>query len=169
MTPLISKALSGLTLKRPLPLFLTFLFFMLLVLDANPAGAEYSIGAGGDVTHAQGTIALTGRYEERFYRYFHYAGEAMGWTGPHGGANGAVAADIGVNIGPVELGVGPAYIFDTNDINGTNWNFNLMGAVNLGDHFAVEFTHFSNGKKIFHYLQDKHNAGWNFVGVSYRF
>lgn len=140
------------------------IFFFLLALPGT-ASAEFALGAAADVVHSEGTYGVTARYD---YRPLRLGSHAIVWHGPDG-TNGALAAELNLGFWVFDLGVGGAYIARTGEINGTKWTFSLSGAVNLGDHWRAYIYHFSNGKKVFGWAQDDHNAGWNFVGLAYRF
>lgn len=139
-----------------------FIFFVLLPVCAK---AELALGVAKDIMHAKNTYAATLRYD---WRPVGVGAHAWLWSGSKGG-NGVLAVDYNLGVGPVDINAGGAYLTDTNEINGTHLNFSLGAALNLGEHFRVQFTHFSNGKYIFKWEKTKHNAGWNFLGVAYRF
>lgn len=139
--------------------------FVLSVYSAREARAELALGAARDVINSQDTYAGTVRYDFRTVNI----GAAAWWWDANKGNTGAVELVYNLALGPVDLNAGGAYLFHTDNMNGTHLNFSLGAALNLGDHFRILFTHFSNGKDIFKWEKDKPNAGWNFLGLAYRF
>jgi hypothetical protein len=131
----------------------------------SAVSAEFALGIAKDVVHAKSTGAVTLRYDHRPTRL---AGHILVWEGPDG-TNGAGAIEYNLGFWKIDLGLGVALQADANEIIGTNLAFSLSGAINLTDHFRVNMYHLSNGKRVFGWENDKNNAGWNFVGLSYRF
>jgi len=124
--------------------------------------AELSIGAATGLTHDTHANALVLRYD---WRKYYVGGQAMAWYGREDGWNGAAAIDFNV-LGffkiPVDLDLGGAYLARTTRINGSNLDFEITGAINLGP-VRVFYTHFSNaGIK-------PPNPGWDFAGLAWRF
>ena len=76
--------------------------------------------------------------------------------------NNALSLDYTLSLSRFDFNLGVAHIAETTTVNGTHVNFILGAAINLGDHFRVGYTHFSNA-------HNKNNQGWNFLGVSYVF
>ncbi len=141
------------------------LVFVFLFFCAPEAGAELAVGVARDVVHSQDTHSGTVRYD---FRSVNVGAAAWWWDGDKGNT-GAVELVYNIALGPVDLNAGGAYLFHTEKLNGTHLNFSLGAALNLGDHFRVFFTHFSNGRDVFKWEKDKPNAGWNFLGIAYRF
>lgn len=131
----------------------------------SPARAELAVGAAQDFIHAKNTQALLLRYD---YRPLRLGAYTMAWQRSDT-LTGAAGADINLGYSIVDINLGGVYLPETGEINGTRLNFSLRAAINLGEHFRVELLHFSNGKRVFRWLDDKNNAGWNFLAVSYRF
>ncbi len=142
-----------------------FVAFVLLVFCAKEAGAELAVGAARDVVHSQETYSGTVRYDFRSVNI----GAAAWWWDGNKGDTGALELVYNIALGPVDLNAGGAYLYHTDTVNGTHLNFSLGAALNLGDHFRVMFSHFSNGKELFKWEEDKPNSGWNFLGLAYRF
>ncbi len=131
-------------------------------LFPRAAGAELAVGVARDFTHDTRANALVLRYD---WRTYNLGSEALVWYGHRDGSNGAITLDYNI-LGffdiPVDFDLGAAYIARTTRINGSNLNFQLTGAVNLGP-VRVFLTHFSNAGI------SPPNPGWNFAGLAYRF
>jgi len=135
------------------------------LLVPSKAAAELALGVGQDFAHAKNTQAALVRYD---YRPLRLGAYSLAWVRSDT-FTGAVGADFNLGYSIVDINLGGAYLPETGEINGTRWNFSLRAAINIGEHYRVEILHFSNGKRVFRWLQDKNNAGWNFLAVSYRF
>jgi len=140
-------------------------FSLVWMFSPSAARAELAVGAAQDFVHARNTQALLLRYDHRPLRLGAFT---MAWYRADT-LTGAVGADVNLGVSIVDINLGGVYLPETGDINGTHLNFSLRAAVNIGEHYRVEVLHFSNGKKLFGWLDDKNNAGWNFLAVSYRF
>lgn len=133
----------------------------LLALFPAVAMAEFSAGVARDFMHSTQADALALRYD---WRTFNLGGQALAWNGKDG-SNGAVSVDynlLGFFDIPVDFDLGAAYIARITRINGSNLNFDLTGAVNVG-HFRIFLVHFSNAGIA------PPNPGWNFAGLAWRF
>lgn len=124
--------------------------------------AELAAGVARDLTHDTDANALVLRYD---WRKYNVGSEALVWYGRRDGTNGAVTLDYNI-LGffdiPVDIDLGAAYIAKTTRINGSNLDFELSAAVNLGP-VRVFYTHFSNGGI------KPPNPGWDFAGLAWRF
>ena len=140
-------------------------FFLAGSLFPSKAGAELALGAAQDFIHAKNTQPLLLRYDFRTLKDGAYT---MAWQRSDT-ITGALGADFNLGYSIVDINLGGVYLPETGEINGTRWNFSLRAAINLGERYRVELLHFSNGKRVFRWLDDKNNAGWNFLAVSYRF
>lgn len=145
--------------------YLALAAILSMAVFARPAHSEYSVGAAQDISHAKNTNAFVARYDNRGLRL---GGQALVWSGSLG-TNGAAALDYNLGYGPVDLNLGAAYIVKISEINGTQLNMSLTAGLNLGAYLKVQFIHLSNGQKIFRWSRDRHNLGWNFLGILYKF
>ena len=68
----------------------------------------------------------------------------------------------------LRYGGGVVWIDQTNEINGTRWNFEFLLAYDFSRHFYAELTHYSHGAEA-GIRRDVPNAGWNFLGLGYAF
>lgn len=143
-------------------LILFIVFFSVPALS-GAARAEFALGASGDILHAKGAYAALLRYDHRQWP-LRFGGQAMIWDGPKG-ANNALTLEYNFGFRQLDLNLGGAYIGNRSSINGTHWNYSFGGAINLGEHYRVQFIHLSNG----HNNHRGINEGWNFLGISYRF
>lgn len=116
-----------------------FVFVLTGALFPSKAGAELALGLGQDFIHARDTQALLLRYD---YRPLRLGAYSMAWYRSDT-LTGALGADFNLGYSIVD--------------------------VNLGGVYLPEVMHLSNGKRVFRWLDDKNNAGWNFLAVSYGF
>lgn len=121
--------------------------------------AEVSAGYAQDVWNVPGTSAGVLRYDHMKTRL---GGQALYWDGPDG-RNWSLGMDYDPLPSPVfDLNLGFVYIGEIRQINGTHLNFSIGAGINLWERVRLQFSHFSNA-------HNKHNDGWNFLGVLLRF
>lgn len=140
-------------------------FSLFLFFRPSTARAELAVGAAQDFIHARNTQALLVRYD---YRPLRLGAYSMAWQRSDT-LTGALGVDFNLGYSIVDINLGGAYLPEIGEINGTRLNFSLRAAINIGEHYRVELLHFSNGKRVFQWLDSRNNAGWNFLAVSYRF
>ncbi|MBI5468310.1 MAG: hypothetical protein HY891_04180 [Deltaproteobacteria bacterium] len=146
-------------------ILLIFAVCVFSTVFSGEARSELAIGAARDVVHSQETYSGTVRYDFRSLN----VGAAAWWWDGNKGDTGALELVYNIALGPVDINAGGAYLYHTDTVNGTHLNFSLGAALNLGEHFRVMFSHFSNGRGLFKWEKDKPNSGWNFLGLAYRF
>lgn len=136
-----------------------------LMLFSASAWADLEVGVMTDVLHARGATILHLRN-----------GNTCGLTsavwladGPkeQGDANLSAGFDCRYIVGKWRPFLGLTYIDQTNEVNGTRWNFQLGTCREVAKNLDACLYHYSHGRFIG--IEDgKPNDGWNFVGVSYR-
>ncbi len=65
-------------------------------------------------------------------------------------------------------GLGAVWIDQTNDLNGTHWDFDLSLGYDLSSRVFVEYRHHSHGKNL-GIRRHASNHGWNLIGVGLSF
>lgn len=126
------------------------------------AQAETRLSATADVVHAPGTSAIFIDYRVPQVPLTYIGGYYQGPIGD----SGLVAVELlSPRLLGCHAGIGPAYVQNINDANGTRWNFSLSLYCFRwkSAHFVVR--HISHGAD-FGIAPDRANLGWNFVGVS---
>ena len=142
-----------------------YIIIIIILMLPSTAVAEFALGVAQDVVHYDNAYALMARYD---HRPTHLSSHAILWNGPDE-TGGTVTAEYNFWRKIVDLGLGVAYQAKTNKVLGTHWAFSLSGPLDLGEHLRINILHLSNGEAIFRWPRGNPNAGWNFVGLSYRF
>lgn len=133
---------------------------------SDEAEVRLRLSIGRDEMHSPGSIAIVG----------HYGGSwgvtAAYWahdsTERPSAPNLALGGDYAWTWRDWRYGGGVVWIDQTDEINGTHWNFELLVAYDFSRHFYAELTHYSHGSDV-GIKRDVPNAGWNFLGLGYAF
>jgi len=127
---------------------------------------ELRLSVSEDFVHAPGTVVIAGRYGGAW-------GARVGfWAGnshiePRA-PNKFAGVDYVWTYSKWRAGLGAVWIDETNDLNGTHWDFDISLGYDLWNRSFVEYRHHSHGRKL-GISKDASNDGWNLVGVGLSF
>lgn len=139
------------------------LLVFLLGWVAQCAKAETRLSATADIVHAPGTSAIFVEHRPAQIPVATIGGYYQGSRGD----SALIAVEL---LSPKVLGcragIGPAYVPNTNEVNGTRWNFSLSLYCYRLRSAELVVRHISHGAD-FGIARERANLGWNFVGLSF--
>jgi len=138
------------------------------VLASDEAPVRLRLSVARDDLHAAGAVAMIGRYGGDWGVTATCWLRDSGSTSRPSDAHFAAGGDYTWRHGGWRYGGGVVWIDETNEINGTHWNFELLLGYDFTPRFYAELTHYSHGSEI-GIRKDLPNWGWNLLGIGYAF